>query len=56
MPGILRPRNASAAPAAIDPAFFTASLRDKTLLTASVNSFETLFSFDILPFLSEKIG
>jgi hypothetical protein len=47
IPGIPSPKNASAAPAAIDPAFFTASLRDNTLLTASVNSFETSFSFDI---------
>jgi hypothetical protein len=46
-PGIPRPRNASAAPAAIDPTFFTASRRDNTLLTASVSSFETSFSFDI---------
>jgi len=56
MPGRLRPRNASAAPAAIDPAFFTASLRDKILLATSASSFETSFSFDILPFLSERIG
>jgi len=55
MPGKLSPRNASAAPAAIEPAFFTASLRDKTLLTASVSSFETFFSFDIFVLLSENL-
>jgi hypothetical protein len=48
MPGKFNPKNARAAPAAIDPAFFTASLRDKILFTTSVKSFFSSIFFSLL--------